>query len=272
MTKSRSKGASSPMHLARASSSTPANASSSITSRGEQRQGDGEHPLAAGGGAGGRAPAAVLPALDRELVPGAVVERGGEVLEPGAALVARPFGGDPLLEEGADSGTVLSRPGVAGLAEQPAPRLGKPSRPVRQRLPAEAELHADRGRPLFQLVVHPPGLVLGVGDQLLELACDLVDEVLFEQLPLLGAEHPLAVGDLVAEQADELVGGAALALEDNADDVAVLGEIGGGLVAVAAERVRQLLETVREVPLDAVPRRVVGVDLGERLLDPAREP
>src|SRR6266702_8532600 len=69
--------------------------------------------------------------------PGPVVERGGEVLEPGAALVARPFGGDPLLEEGADSGAVLSRPGVAGLAEQPAPRLGEPRRPVGQRLPAE---------------------------------------------------------------------------------------------------------------------------------------
>lgn len=53
---------------------------------GEQRHGQAERALAARGRAGKLAPLAVLPALDAEVVPTAVVERAGELFKQAAAV------------------------------------------------------------------------------------------------------------------------------------------------------------------------------------------
>src|SRR5690606_25802085 len=132
---------------------------------GEQGHRRGEDAFAAGRRARRGAPLAVLEALDRERVPGAVVQRAGELLDPPGRGVVGVLAGDLLLEEPADGGAVVHRPGVDGLA-QLLPDAVQPFGGVLRGLPDEPQLHTRGGGAGGQLGVHLLHLVLGGGDEL----------------------------------------------------------------------------------------------------------
>lgn len=134
---------------------------------GEQGNGHGQDAFASGGGSRGGYPAAVLLALNGELVPGAVVEGGGEVLQPAARRVLGLLAGDLSLQELTDRGPVLGRPGISGL-EQAATGLGKADRGLAGGPPHQAQPHTGGSGPFLQLGVHGQHLPLGGCDQLLE--------------------------------------------------------------------------------------------------------
>lgn len=81
-------------------------------SRGEEGHGGRQRAFTARGGPSGWHPFSVLMAFDSELVPVAVVQGRGEILQPASGPVLSLSARDLLLEERADSGSVLGRPGV----------------------------------------------------------------------------------------------------------------------------------------------------------------
>ena len=106
------------------------------------------------------------------------------MLDPCASRILRADLLDAGLQEAADGGPILLRPGVRGLAQQPRPRLHEAVRTVGVGHPAQAELHPGAGRSLSQLGVGVGQPALGGRDQLLQSARDLVDEVVLEDLAL----------------------------------------------------------------------------------------
>ena len=128
-----------------------------------------------------------------------VVQRRGEVLQPGAPRVP---GADLGIRSCRNPPTaaVLGRPRVGGLPQQPLARRRQPRRPVRARPPLQPQPHAGARRPLGQLAVHAGDAPLRRGDQLLQGARDLVDQVVLQDLPLPLVEQPPAVGHLGVER------------------------------------------------------------------------
>ena len=112
-------------------------------------------------------PCAALPALDGEAVPLAVVERLGEMLEPGAGRVLGADRLDLVLEEAADRRAIRVRPRVCRLAEEPGARVGEAVGAAGIGRPAQAQLHAGARRPLGQFAVRVGDALLRRGDQLL---------------------------------------------------------------------------------------------------------
>ncbi len=227
--------------------------------RGEQRHGYREDPFTAGGRAGGRDPAAVLVPLDPEFVPGAVVERGGEVFEPAAGGVVRLLPGDLRLEELTHRRPVLRGPGVGGLA-QPLAGRGEPGGGLAGGPPDQPQFHAGGRGTVLQLGVHVAHLSFGGPDEFLEGARDLGDQVRFEDFPFMGRQDAGELADLGTERLGEFGYGMLAALVDDVDDHAVLHHPGGGGVPVPGQGVLQGLEFLAQPTLYALPGtlRVVG--------------
>src|SRR5512135_1912604 len=102
--------------------------------RGEQRNGGDQSPLTTRRRAGGGTPLAASEALDRELMPPPIVQRGRQRLGPPGSRVVCVLCGDALLEEGTHRGAVVEGPRVDCLPEL-VPDLAEPVRRIPGLLP-----------------------------------------------------------------------------------------------------------------------------------------
>ncbi len=201
----------------------------------------------------------VLQALDGELVPGPVVQGSGERLGPADSGVVGVFAGDPVLEERADGGPVVEGPGVDGLPELVADPF-EPFRGVPGGLPDQAQAHAGGGGAGLQLGVHLPYLGLGPGDEFVQGAGDLVEQVVLQDFAFAGRQERGALSGLFGEGRGEAGDVSAVALEDHVDDHDAVAQGEANAVSVAGHGVGQELVFLRDLLLHPVPGAVGVVD------------
>ncbi len=153
------------------------------------------------------------------------------MLQPAAGRVLALLAGDLRLQELADRGPVLGRPGISGL-EQAATGLGQAGWGLAGRPPHQAQPHAGGGGPFLKLGVHGQHLPFGGCDQFLEGAGHLGDEVGFEDLTLVCGKDARQFADLDRQRLGEFGYGSLSALVDDVHDHPVLDHTGRGGVAV----------------------------------------
>jgi hypothetical protein len=124
-----------------------------------------------------------LEALDREAVPGAVVEAalellGGRSLRGVASCLVHP-----IAQKGCDLVALLGAPQTRRSVEQPSHALPSISE-LRISFPFEAELHARAHWATLDCVVHVRDELGAVAQSIVEMRSHLVDEVILNGLAL----------------------------------------------------------------------------------------
>ena len=247
----------------------------------KQRHRQAERALAAGGRARQLAPLAVLPALDPEAVPVAVVQCPRQLVEqePPAVLAqalvgAGTLGLDALLQHRAHHPPVLGRPQVgAGVQQAFARRLQPDRRAVGlgQRLPQQAEAHPRAGRALVQLAVDGLDLALGGLQQALHFGGDLGLQVVLQHAALYRRQQLAALVDFIGQPGRQAIGPLGLVLVNDVHHQAPVAGLGRRLVAQRAQAALQLGQLFGDAALHPGPGLVVVGHRAEQLLGAARQ-
>ena len=205
----------------------------------------------------------VLPALDAEAMPAAIVERAGELLDQAAAAIlanaavgALALGGDALLQHGADHPAVLRRPKIRAGVEQTFARCFEADRSAfffGQRLPQQPIAYAGGGRATVQFFVDRIALGFGRLQQALHLGGDLGLQMIFQDGALVRGEQFAALGDLFGEARGKAIRRFGPVLVDDVDDEPPIARFGLRLLAERAEGALQFCEVLGDLLAARVP-------------------
>ncbi len=178
---------------------------------------------------------------------------------------------DLLLEEGSHRCPVRRAPGVGGLAQQPVTHPVQPDGCPAGGPPLQPQPHPGRCGPLRQIPVDGLDLLLRAGDQFLEGARHLVDEVVLQDLAFLRGQQrrPLLGLGLQRGHQGRNVLLAALEQHVHHDDAVAYGH--PNRMAVAGQRVGEHLVFGRDPLLHQLPATVGVVDPVQCGVDGTRE-